>query len=131
MPSVESAKVGTQSWNVALTSQVLDARVEGHVAPLQRVHCALQLLHRRHQCADHGAFGVKRRIAALEVIADEALDVALVILVGELLPGREIEPCLIEPAAEPLAVLGDEARHEAAGDHGAHQQQSVEQSADK
>jgi len=97
-------------------------------APLQRIHRSLQLLHGREQRADDGAFGVKLRIAALEVVADQPLDITLVVLLSKALPWLEVEPRLIEPAAEPLAILRDEAWHEPACDHGAYEQQSIEQS---
>src|SRR5690348_466637 len=74
---------------------------------------------------------MKFRITALEVIADELLEIALIVLLGQPLPGLEIEPCLIEPSAETLAVLCDEARHETACDDGAYQQQAIEQASDK
>ena len=100
-------------------------------ASLQRIHGTLQLLHRRDQCADDAAFGVELRISALEVVTDQPLDVSLVVLIRQALPRGEIEPGLIEAAAESLPVLCDEAGDESACDDGAHEQQSIEQSPDK
>src|SRR5215470_6258157 len=97
-------------------------------ASLQRIYRSLQLLHSCDQRADDGAFGMKRGIAALEVVADQPLDVTLVVLLSEALPRLEVEPRLIEPAAEPLAILCDEPWHEPACDHGAYEEQSIEQS---
>ena len=94
---------------------------------VQGVDGALQLVHRGHQGADDGPFGVKLRIVAVEVVLDQLAEIAVIVLIGELLPWREVEPRLIEATAQPLAVLHDEARHETAGHHGACQQQSIEQ----
>jgi hypothetical protein len=98
---------------------------------VQRIDGALKMMHGLDQRADHGALGVKLRVAAIEVILDQFLDVALMELIGEPLPGLEIEPSLIEPAPESLPILRDETGDEASGHHRAYQQQSVEQAAKK
>src|SRR6516164_1789878 len=74
---------------------------------------------------------MKLRIGALEMVTDQPLDISVVVLVGQVLPRGEIEPGLIEAAAETLPVLRDEARDEPASDHGAHEQKPIEQSPDK
>ncbi len=70
---------------------------------------------------------MKTRIRVVEVVLDELAEVTLVELVGQLLPRRKIEARLIEAAAEALAVLGDEAGHQAAGHHGADEKNAIEQ----
>lgn len=80
-------------------------------APLQRGELGLQVLHRFSEVMDHRSFSVERRIAACEVILDEACEVTVKELVGKLLPGREIEPRLIEATAEALSILSEKAGH--------------------
>jgi hypothetical protein len=65
------------------------------------------------------------------MILDQGLEIAVMELVGEPLPGLEIEPRLIEAAAESLPILRDEAGDQAPGHHRAHYQHSVEQAAKK
>src|SRR5437762_9281663 len=65
------------------------------------------------------------------MILDQRPDIAVMELVGEPLPGLEVEPRLIEAAAEALPILRNETRDETAGDHRAHHQQSVEQAVKK
>jgi hypothetical protein len=72
---------------------------------------------------------VKRRIFAGQVILDQLVEIALVELVGDSLPGFEIESGLIESTSQALAVLRDEAWHQTPGYDGARYQQPIEQSA--
>ena len=56
--------------------------------------------------------------------------IALVELVGEFLPGRQVKLRLVQAAAEALAILGDEARDESAGDDAADEQQAIQKASD-
>jgi len=63
------------------------------------------------------------------VILNQLADIALIELIGDSLPGLEIESGLIEATPQALAVLRDETRHQTAGHRRGHQKQSIEQSA--
>lgn len=98
---------------------------------VQGVDRCLQTLHGGEKILDDGAFGMEGRVATREVIPDQFGQTSVVLLVGELLPGRKIERGLIESAAQALAILGDESRYQTAGDDGGNQQDSIEESAQK
>lgn len=100
-------------------------------APMQRGNLALQVLHRSHERADRSALGMESRILAGDVILDEPGQIAVEILVCDPLPGREIQPGLVEHASQTLPVLRDEARHQAARHHGADEQQAINESTDE
>ena len=94
---------------------------------VQGVQCGLQALDGGDKRLDGGALRMKSRVATRQVILNEQREIAVKILVSDLLPGGEIEPRLVESTAEPLDVLRDEARHEAACDDGGEQQQPIDQ----
>ncbi|HKC15127.1 MAG TPA: hypothetical protein VKC11_00345 [Steroidobacteraceae bacterium] len=97
----------------------------------QCVDGGLQVLDREDHGLDGGAFGVKGGVRTGDVILNELHQIAVKILIGDLLPGSEIESRLVESTPEALGVLRDKARHEAAGDDSREQQQAVEQAAYK
>ena len=96
---------------------------------VQRVDGALQSLHGGDERLDDAAFQVERRVLAVQVILNQLADIALIELIGDSLPGLEIESGLIEATPQALAVLRDETRHQTAGHRRGHQKQSIEQSA--
>jgi hypothetical protein len=98
---------------------------------MQCVDGGLQVLDREDHGLDGGAFGVKGGVRTRDVILNELHEIAAKILIGDLLPGSEIESRLVESTTEALDVLRDKARHEAAGDDSREQQQAVEQAAYK
>jgi hypothetical protein len=110
-------------------------RVEGEISQLmkersvQRLDGGLQALDREDQSLDSGTLGVEGGITARQVILNELHEIAVKILISDLLPGSEIELRLIESTTEALDVLGNKARHETAGNDGGEQQQSVDQAA--
>ena len=61
---------------------------------------------------------------------NQLVDVAVIELVGELLPRLEVEFRLVEAAAEPLAILRNEAGDETSAHCGGYQHYPVEQSSD-
>jgi hypothetical protein len=69
--------------------------------------------------ADGRAFSVESRVRAVEVMANERLHVAAMELIGDTLPGLEIDLGLVKPPTEALAVLRNEARNETASHNGA------------
>src|SRR2546430_6771081 len=95
------AGVGMQCQIAELMKQIAVQRVEG----------ALQSLHSGDERLDDAAFQVERRVLAVQVILNQLADIALIELVGDSLPGLEIESGLIEPTPQALAVLRDETRH--------------------
>ena len=97
-----------------------------HKARVQGVNRALQRLYGRRDRLDRLAIGVKGGIVAVEMILNERIQVAVVQLVGDLLPWFQIELRLVESAAEALAVLRNESWNQAAGHDGGDQQEAVE-----
>src|SRR5213082_3592694 len=96
---------------------------------VQRVDGAVDALHGSDERLDDAAFQVERRVLAVQVILNQLADIALIELIGDSLPGLEIESGLIEATPQALAVLRDETRHQTAGHRRGHQKQSIEQSA--
>jgi hypothetical protein len=72
------------------------------------------------------AFVVERGIGACKVMLDERFQAAAMIAIGDFLKQREILQDLIEPSAEALAVLSDEARDTTGGNDAHHQDDSVD-----
>lgn len=100
-------------------------------AAMERRGLALQVLHTGDQRLDRPAFGVERRIPAGEVVLDQLAQITVVVLVRDLLPRRKVEARLIEAAAQPLAILRDEPRDEAARDDGTYQQEPIDETPDE
>ena len=73
------------------------------------------------------SIGMNDRIAAGEVVLDEFVEMAVEHLLRHASPGLEVEFRLIQPAAEPLTVLGNESGHQPADDDGGYQDQSIQQ----
>ena len=92
---------------------------------------ALQVLHGGDERAERGTLGMEGGILAREVVLDELAQIAVEPLVGDLLPGLQVQPRLVEHAAQTLPVLRDEARHEAAGDYRADEEHTINESTDK
>lgn len=109
---------------VCVKGQISSLLEQGAV---KRRHLALQVLHRRNEGADRGALGMERRVLAGEMILDEPAQVPVEGLVRDLLPGGEVEARLIQPPAEPLAVLSDEARDEPARDDRTDEQEPIKE----
>jgi len=61
-------------------------------------------------------------VATGEVVLDQLAKIAVMVLIGNVLPGREIELGLIEPASQALSILGNKPGDESAGDDGGDQQ---------
>ena len=97
---------------------------------MQRLDGRLQRVDRIKERLDRLTFGPEGRIGAAEVIADELLQIAVVKLIGEFLPGREVQLRLVQSTAEALAILGDEPREQSSGNHATDQQQAIQQAAD-
>jgi hypothetical protein len=74
---------------------------------LQCIDGDLQMLNRRCQRLNDGAFGVDRRIAVAQVILNQLIEAALIELVSDLLPWFEVKSGLIQAPTEALAILCD------------------------
>src|SRR5215469_17059933 len=95
---------------------------------VQARYLALQVLHAGDKSLDCATLRMERWVPAREVVLDQLVQISLEVLIGDFLPRPEVEPRLIEPAAEPLPVLGDEPRHQAARHDGADEEHPVKQS---
>jgi hypothetical protein len=71
------------------------------------------------------------RVDAGKVMPDQGVQAAAEIALCDLLERRKIPDHLVQAAAHPLTILRHEARYAAAGKDGRHEDNAVEQAADK
>ena len=89
-------KGSARQFRISVRGEVGDLAEERGV---QSVDGELQALHGLNQGLNGGAFSMEGEVTTGDVILDQLLNVAVMVLIGDVLAGGEIELRLIESAA--------------------------------